>query len=145
RAGDGLRVVLSARGRDAPSVHAAVSALALEKVFDLVAVAALGIASLGAVHGEGTQAFGMNVVAVAAGILGVAIVFLLGARTGSLHRLLHATARALRVSPRIYRHALRPLRHLRASATPRRVATLLLDTAVIWIVLYTLAYLFIAR
>jgi hypothetical protein len=145
RAGDGLRVVLSARGERAPSFHAAVSGLAMEKIFDLLAVAAFGLASAALFAQGRIDLLGTDIVALAAGIVFLAVAVLFASRSGILQRILRSGAHAFRVSPRLYRHALRPLHHLRESATPRRVAVLIAETALLWMVLYVLAYLFIAR
>ena len=143
RGGDALRVVLSSRGLRAPSLHSGVSAMAMEKIFDLVAVAAFGLASTATVMA--TDDSGFNVAAIASLILGLSIAVLLAARSGLMQTITRHLARALRLSPRLYRHLAQPLRHLRLSTTPGRVAILLGQTAFIWLVLYVLAYLAIAQ
>ncbi len=145
RGGDALRVVLSARGSKAPSIHAGVSALALEKVFDLIAVAAFGLASTAALVAPTAGKDQINVVGIALAILVVATGALLTARSGLMIRAFRILARTAKLSPRLYRHLLRPLHHLRESASPGRIAALLLETAVIWLVLYVIAYLAIAQ
>ena len=144
RGGDALRVVLSARGTGAPSVHAAVSALAMEKVFDLIAVAAFGLASTAAVLAPSNESQ-LNVIPIAIAILTVATAALLTARSGVMIDACRWLARVTHLPARPYRHLLRPLHHLRESATPGRIAVLLIETAVIWLVLYVLAYLAIAQ
>lgn len=143
RGGDALRVVLSARGPGAPSIHSGVSAIAMEKVFDLIAVAAFGLASAATVIA--TDESGINVVAIASVILGLSLVILLTAGSGLMLKMIRPVARALHLSPRLYRHVVRPLHHLRLSTTPGRVAILLAQTTFIWLVLYVLAYLAIAQ
>ena len=143
RGGDALRVVLSARGTGAPSIHSGVSAIAVEKVFDLIAVGAFGLASTATLLSTGEG--GINVISVALMILGVAVVTLLAARSVLMIKLVRYFSRATRLPPRLYRHLLRPLLHLRESTTPGRVAVLLMQTAFIWLVLYVLAYLAIAQ
>lgn len=143
RGGDALRVVLSTRGLRAPSLHSGVSAIAMEKVFDLIAVAAFGLASTATVIA--TDESGINVVAIASVILGLSIAVLLTARSGLMQTITRHIARALRLSPRFYRHLARPLHHLHLSTTPGRIAILLGQTAFIWLVLYVLAYLAIAQ
>lgn len=143
RGGDALRVVLSARGPGAPSIHSGVSAIAVEKVFDLIAVATFGLASTATLFANGDR--GINVVAIALVILGVAVTALLTARSVLMIRLVRYLSRTIRLSPRLYRHLLRPLLHLRQSTTPGRVVVLLMQTAFIWLVLYVLAYLAIAQ
>ena len=145
RGGDALRVLLSARGPKAPSIHAGVSALALEKVFDLIAVAAFGLASTAALVAPTTDKDQINVVGIALAILVVATGVLLTARSGLMIRAFRSLARAVGLSPRLYRHLLRPLHYLRETASPGRVVILLIETAVIWLVLYVIAYLAIAQ
>ena len=145
RGGDALRVVLSTRGPNAPSIHAGVSALALEKVFDLVAVAAFGLASTAALVAPTGDKNQINVVGIALAILVVATGALLTARSGLMIRAFRTLARAVGLSPRLYRHLLRPLHHLRETASPGRVVILLTETAVIWLVLNVAAYLAIAQ
>lgn len=143
RGGDALRVVLSARGDGAPSIHSGVSAIAVEKVLDLIAVAAFGLASTATLLATGDG--GINVVAMASVILCVSVTGLLIARSVWMIRAVRYSSRAIRLSPRLYRHLLRPLLHLRQSTTPGRIAILLMQTAFIWLVLYVLAYLAIAQ
>lgn len=143
RSGDALRVVLSSRGPGAPSLHSGVSAIAVEKVFDLIAVAAFGIASTATVIA--TDEGQINVVAIALVILGIAIAALLAARSGLMIKVFRYSARALHLPPRLYGHLVRPLHHLRQSTSPGRVAILLIQTAFIWLVLYVFAYLAIAQ
>lgn len=140
RGGDALRVVLSSRGLRAPSLHAGVSALALEKVFDLLAVAAYGLASASVLLSHRTQSTGVDVTSVAVAILAFSGSLLFAARAGWLSRLVRTSARAIRMPPHLYRHLVRPLHHLRQSASPGRLAKLLVQTAVMWLVLYVLAY-----
>lgn len=144
RGGDALRVVLSARGQESPSLHASVSALAMEKVFDLIAVAAFGLASTAAVFAPAGESQ-LNVVPIAVSILTLASAALLTARSGLLIKAFRHIARQMHLPARLYKHLLRPLHHLRESATPSRVVVLLIETAVIWLVLYVLAYLAIAQ
>ena len=113
RGGDALRVVLSARGPKAPSIHASVSALALEKVFDLIAVAAFGLASTAALISPAAAENQINVVGIALTILVAATGVLLTARSGLMIQAFRSVARAAKSSPRLYRHLLRPLHHLR--------------------------------
>ena len=145
RGGDALRIVLSARGAQAPSVHAGISAVAMEKVFDLIAAAAFGLASTAAVVAPATDESQTNVVAIALTILVVTTTALLTVRSGLTIRVFRFFARTVRLSPRLYRHLLGPLHHLHELAGPRRIATLLLETAVIWLVLNVIAYLTIAQ
>ena len=145
RGGDALRVVLTARGPKAPSIHAGVSALALEKVFDLIAVAAFGLASTAALVAPGTGENYVNVVGIALVILVLATGALLTARSGLMIRGFRALARTVKLPPRLYRHLLRPLHHLRETASPRRTIALLLETAVIWLVLNVVTYIAIAQ
>jgi uncharacterized protein (TIRG00374 family) len=144
RGGDALRVVLSARGQEAPSLHVGVSALAMEKVFDLVAVAAFGLASTAAVLAPASESQ-LNVTPIAISILTLATAALLTARSGLLISGFRYVARLMHLPARLYRHLLRPLHHLQESATPGRVVALLIETAVIWLVLYVVAYLVIAQ
>lgn len=143
RGGDALRVVLSSRGAGAPSIHSGVSAIAIEKVFDLIAVAAFGLASTATIMAADESGF--NVVVIALVVLGIAIAALLTARSVLMIRVIRYCSRAVHLSPRLYRHLLRPLLHLRQSTTPGRIAILLMQTAFIWFVLYVLAYLAIAQ
>jgi hypothetical protein len=145
RGGDALRVVLSARGPRAPSVHAGVSALALEKVFDLLAVAAFGLASASAVLQARTQSAGVDMIPIAVGILLLSGLLLFAARAGWLNDMLRAGARAVRMRPRTYGHLVRPLHHLRQASSPGRLALLLAETGVMWLLLYVLAYHAIGR
>jgi hypothetical protein len=145
RGGDALRVVLSARGPNAPSIHAGVSALALEKVFDLIAVAAFGLASTAALVTPTADKDQINVVGIALAILVAATGTLLTARSGLMIRAFRTLARAVGLSPRLYRHLLRPLHHLRETTSPGRTIVLLLETTVLWLVLYVVAYLAIAQ
>lgn len=144
RGGDALRVVLSTRGPRAPSLHAGVSALAMEKVFDLIAVAAFGLASTAAVLVPASESQ-LNVVPIALAILTIATAALLTARSGLMIKTFRYIARATHLPARPYRHLLRPLHHLRESVTPGRIAVLLIETSVIWLLLYVLAYLAIAQ
>jgi hypothetical protein len=147
RGGDALRVLLSTRGRAAISLHASVSGLAMEKVFDLVAVSAFGLASVASVIGQskGAAAQLPGVMTIALTILGLAAAVLVTAGTGLLGRVLRALCRRIGVPGRLYRHIAGPLMHLRHLASPRRVLLLLLQTAFIWLVLYVVAYLVLAR
>jgi hypothetical protein len=144
RGGDALRAALSTRGPGAPSIHAVVPAMAMEKLFDLVALAAFGLASASYLAAGRNPTAGMNVFAAAAAILMLSAAFLLASRSGLLMRSLRAAARLLRMPPRLYRHAFEPLHHLRRSASPERLALLLFQTSIMWLVLYTAAYLSIA-
>ena len=143
RGGDALRVVLSSRGPRAPSLHSGVSAIAVEKLFDLMAVAAFGLASTATV--VATSETGINITAVAVLILCIAVAALLTARSSMMITAIRYFSRVIHLSPRLYRHLLRPLLHLRQSTTPGRVAILLTQTAFIWLVLYALAFLAIAQ
>lgn len=145
RGGDALRIVLSAQGPGAPSIHAGVSAMAMEKVLDLIAVAAFGLASAAVVAAPGSADAQTNSVAVALVILVLAVAALLAARSGLLIRSLRLSARALRLRPRLYRHLLRPLHHLQQSTSPRRIGLLLIQTAIVWQVLYVLAFVAAAQ
>lgn len=145
RGGDALRVVLSARGPEAPSVHAGISAIALEKVFDLVAVASFALISASALVGARDGAAPINVLAAAGAVVIMAAIILLLARSGLLATAIRGCSRALRMRPRLYRHLFRPLHHLRHLASPGRVAVLLVQTAFIWMVLYVPAYLAVAK
>ena len=145
RGGDALRVVLSAQGRRAPSIHAGVSAMAMEKVLDLIAAAAFGLASAAVVVAPGGVNTRTNSVAVALVILVLAAAVLLNARSNLLIQSLRLSARALRLPPRLYRHLLRPLHHLQQSASPRRIGSLLVQTAIVWQVLYVLAFVAAAQ
>lgn len=145
RGGDALRVVLSTRGVKAPSMHAGVSALAVEKVFDLVAVAGLALVSASALIGMREDATRTNIFAAAGAVVLIAVTILLMARSGLLIRAVRTFARALRVPPRLYRHLFRPLHHLRHLASPGRIVVLLIQTGLIWMVLYALAYLAVAK
>jgi hypothetical protein len=144
RGGDALRVLLSARGPKAPSLHAGVSALAMEKMFDLIAVAAFGLASTASVIAS-TGKSQLNTVPIAIAILIVATTALLTARSGLMIKLFRYIARVTYLPPRLYRHLLRPLHHLRDSASPGRIVVLLFETAAVWLVLYVLAYLAVAQ
>lgn len=144
RGGDALRVMLSARGTPAASLHAAVSALAMEKVFDLIAVAAFGLASTAALmsaNGDGSA----KVMLIAVSILVLATSALLAARSRTLGNVLRGAARLGRIRPSLYRHAARPVQHLRHLASPAGIMALLGKTALLWLTLYVLAYLAIAR
>lgn len=140
RGGDALRVVISSSGPRAPTLHAGVSALALEKVFDLLAVAAFGLASTSALLRSRTGSASVDMVPVALAILACSVLLLFAARRGWLNRLLRAAARGVRMPPRVYGHLVRPLHYLRQSSSPARLAWLLLETGVMWLVLYVLAY-----
>lgn len=146
RGGDALRVVLSARGRTGnASIHAGVSALALEKIFDLLAVAAFGLVAMLAVIGGRSPLLGQQAALTAAVILAGAAVLLATARTTVPARLLRRLARSLRLRPRLYRHLMRPVRYLRLVCTPMRLMAVLFQTALIWLVLYALVFLAIGR
>jgi hypothetical protein len=145
RGGDALRVALSSRGPRSPSLHATISALALEKVFDLIAVAGFGAASAFVFLGKASAGLGMRAVFVAGAILIATACLLALARNGGLSRVVRRVARTVRLTPRVYRHVYAPLHHFRLSADPARLLLLLLETAVIWLVLYTVGYLLIAR
>lgn len=143
RGGDALRVVLSSRGAAAPSFHASVSAIAVEKVFDLIAVAAFGLASTATVLAVNES--GIDVVAIAAVIFMLAVTALLLARSALALTVSRFIVRMLRLPARTYRHLARPLLHLQQSTTAGRVAILLGQTAFIWLVLYALGYLAVAQ
>jgi len=143
RGGDALRVVLSSRGAAAPSIHAAVSAIALEKLFDLIAVAAFGLAAAATVMRKGNGE--INIAALATTILAIVVATILTARSSWSTKVIRELSRLVRLSPELYRHLLRPLVHLRQSTTAARSTILLLQTAVIWLVLYVLAYVAIAQ
>ncbi len=70
---------------------------------------------------------------------------LLLSRYGLLTTAVRNLSRGLRMRPRLYRHLFRPLHHLRHLTSPGRVAGLLIQTAFIWMVLYVLAYLAVAK
>jgi uncharacterized protein (TIRG00374 family) len=147
RGGDALRVVLSTRGQRAVSLHAAVSGLAMERVFDLIAVAAFGLAAaasiLGKTQGPTTQLPG--VLSIAITILLVAAVVLVAAGTGMLGRVLRSISRKVGIKARYHRHLAGPIMHLRHLASPQKVLLLLTQTAFIWLVLYVAAYVALAR
>lgn len=143
RGGDALRVAVTARGVGAPSLHAGISALALEKVFDLIAVAGFGIASASALLSTRQENAGVNVAAVAVTILVVTAMLLTAARFGWLSREVRRIARWVRMPPRLYRHLYAPLYHVRLSASLGRLSLLLLETVVIWIALYVISYVVI--
>ena len=143
RGGDALRVVLSSRGGTAPSFHASVSAIAVEKVFDLIAVAAFGLAAAATALAAADNT--VNVLGIAVAILALAVAALLLARSAVAISLVRFTVRALRLPARTYRHLSRPLHHLQQLTTVGRVLILLAQTAFIWLVLYVLAYLAIAQ
>jgi len=145
RGGDALRVVLSARGPRAPSVHVGVSALALEKVFDLVAVASFALMSASALMGARDGATSINFLAAAGAVVIMAVIILLLARSGLLTTAIRSCSRTLRMRPRLYRHLFRPLHHLRHLTSPGRVMVLLIQTAFIWMILYIPAYLAVAK
>lgn len=145
RGGDALRVVLSTRGARAPSLHVGVSALVLEKVFDLAAVAGLALISASALIGAHDGSNRFNVFAAAGAVVGITVMILLMARRGLLTTTIRQLSRVLRIRPRLYRHLFRPLHHLQQLTSPGRVAVLLIQTAFIWMVLYVLAYLAVAK
>ena len=145
RGGDALRVVLSTRGARAPSLHAGVSAIALEKVFDLVAVATFALISASVLLGARDGATRINAFTAAGGVVIIAATILLLARSGRLTIATRSLSRVLRIRPRLYRHLFRPLHHLQQLTSPGRVAVLLIQTAFIWMVLYVLAYLAVAK
>jgi uncharacterized protein (TIRG00374 family) len=144
RGGDALRVVLSAR-RPGTSIHAGVSALALEKVFDLVAVAAIGSATVSTLVGGEAADLGNLVIVVAAVVLIAAGLLLVASRTTAPLRGARYIARRFRFSSRLYRHLLRPIQHLRLISTPRRLVAVLGQTALLWFVLYGLLYVAVGR
>jgi hypothetical protein len=74
----------------------------------------------------------------------LASVFLLAAGSGLLGRILSTGARLLRIPARIYRHAARPIHHIRHLSNPACIVALLGQTALIWIALYIPVYLVIA-
>lgn len=145
RGGDALRILMSAREGSAPGVHAGVSAMALEKVFDLLAVAGFGLASTSALLGARSGSEEINVLAIAAAIVFGAGALLLSARAGWLNSLVRSAARLARIPPRLYAHLFRPLHYLRRASSPGRLAVLLAQTAVMWMLLYVLAYLAIGQ
>jgi hypothetical protein len=145
RGGDALRVALSSRGASQPTLHASISALALEKVFDLVAVATFAVASATVLLLGGQDRVGMKAVFVAGAIVLVAIALLIAARYGWLTREVRRWARWARVPPRIYRHIYAPLHHLHLSASPARLSALLAETVFIWMVLYVASYVSIGE
>ena len=144
RGGDAMRVVLSSRGSGMPSLHASVSAVALEKLFDLIAVAMFGLLSAATLMRVGRDSE-VHALVVAVTILLATVGFLSAARLGWLGSLLRQFARGVGMNPRLYRHVFAPLHHLRKSVSPSRMALLLLETGTIWIGLYVAAYLAIAR
>jgi uncharacterized membrane protein YbhN (UPF0104 family) len=119
--------------------------MAMEKVLDLIAAAAFGLASAAMFVTPGAANAQTNTVAVALVILVLAIAALLTARSGLLIRSLQLSARVLRLPPPLYRHLLRPLHHLQQSTSPRRIGLLLVQTAVIWQALYVLAFVAAAQ
>ena len=145
RGGDALRVAVTARGTGAPTLHVAISALALEKVFDLVAVATFGVASAAVLLGGAQERVGVNAVGLAVAILLITVVLLAAARFGWLSQEVRRFARWIRMPPRLYRHIYAPLHHLRLASSPGRLGLLLFETVCIWIVLYVLSYLAIAE
>jgi len=122
-----------------------VSAIALEKVFDLVAVASFALISASALVGARDGATRFNIFAAAGAVMIMAVIILLLARSGLLATATRSLSRVLRMRPRLYRHLFRPLHHLRQLTSLGRVAVLLLQTAFIWMVLYVLAYLAVAK
>lgn len=143
RGGDALRVVLSSRRSHGGSLHAAVSALAMEKVFDLIAVAAFGLAAAATITTD-SRGPGLDMLVIALVILAISAIVLVAAGSGALNRGVHALARTVRLTPRWYRHVARPIHHLRRLSSPARIAALLLQTGLIWIGLYVCAYLAVA-
>ena len=100
RGGDALRLVLSARGPNEPSLHAAVSALALEKLLDLLAIAGFALVSASLLIGARDGETRINLLVAATTIVVVAVSVLLMARSGLLIRAVRNLARLLRMRPR---------------------------------------------
>jgi uncharacterized membrane protein YbhN (UPF0104 family) len=119
--------------------------MALEKVFDLVAVATFALISASVLLGARDGVTRINAFAAAGGVVIIAATILLLARSGRLTIATRGLSRVLRIRPRLYRHLFRPLHHLQQLTSPGRVAVLLIQTAFIWMVLYVLAYLAVAK
>lgn len=145
RGGDVLRIVYAAR---APGIgaHIAVSTLFLEKVIDLMAVSAIGLAAFALEAGTATSAAARaTALATAALVLGAGAVILALARAGRLTPLIRAMFRWVRLGPSIYRHAYAPLRQLGRAASTRALAIPLLITAFLWAALYPGTYALIGQ
>jgi uncharacterized membrane protein YbhN (UPF0104 family) len=145
RGGDVLRIVYAAR---TPGIgaHVAVSTLFLEKMIDLMSVAAIGLAAFALEAGTATgTAARATAVATAALVLGAGTVILALARAGRLTPLIRATFRWVRLGPSLYRHAYAPLRQLRRAASIRALAAPLLLTFFLWAALYPGTYALIGQ
>jgi uncharacterized protein (TIRG00374 family) len=136
RGGDALRVALSAR---VCGLHRSVSALAVEKVLDLMAVAALGLAVLAVTRGSVHPALASSVLLICAGTFTAAALLVMSARFRPLRNLVQRLSRATRLPCHWYRHWAR-LRRAAAQALAHRPVAMCLQTIVIWFVLYAMIY-----
>ncbi len=136
RGGDALRVALTARGC---GLHRSVSALAMEKVLDLMAVAALGLAVLTVTRAATHPALAISVFSICAATLGMATLLVLSAKSQLLSRAIRQLCRNCRVPCSLYRHWACIRRAIALSLAHRPLAALL-QTVVIWFVLYAMVY-----
>lgn len=137
RGGDLVRVLTVARGAGI-SIHLGLSRLVLEKLLDLLATASMAALALVFLLEPRADAAGHRTGLVTAlVVLGIVVAAAVAVRTGALERVLAATARLLRIGPVLYRHAYRPLFHLRAAARARLMVVPLALTMLLWVALYT--------
>lgn len=134
RGGDLLRAFLTSR-RASVSYHLTLSALLVEKIIDLAAVAIIGLVALGfLVHIHGMNALRSAAIATAATAAAASLSALALARTSRLPRILRGLARFLRLRPKGYRHVFRFFLHLRRGTDHRALPGPFLLTLFVWIV-----------
>ena len=145
RGGDVVRVVYTARDPRA-GAHLSVSTLFLEKVIDLLFVAAIGLIAISL---EATQerAQAARVAALVTGltVLIFAATSLWLAKHGALIPLVRQCFRLARIGPSIYRHAFGPLNQLARAVRARTLAFPLLLTSILWCGLYPFGYVLIGE
>jgi len=137
RGGDILRIVIAARQGDM-TPHRSVSAMLVEKVLDLAAVAVIGLgAGIVVIGNQGNSALRSTALATAGLVLAASIATLVLARAGWLTSLTRRLARLVRLPSKFYRHAYRPIYHLAQGAGARALFVPTFLTLLMWTTIYS--------
>jgi hypothetical protein len=145
RGGDLVRALYTAR-ENGIGAHLSVSTLFLEKVMDLLFVAAMGVITISLeASKEGTHAARVTASVTALAVVAIAAASLWLARRGALIPMVRQLFRLLRIGPWAYRHAYGPLDQLTRAIRARTVAIPVLLTGVLWCGLYAIAYALIGK
>jgi glycosyltransferase 2 family protein len=137
RGGDALRIALSSRSMQ---IHGPASAMALEKILDLLAVAGLGLIALRLSVTGANAGLATGVGILTLGTISSAGLIVLAAWSRRFQRLIALGARTLHAPRVAYRHWVRTRIILSKALVRGRLALLLPQTLLIWFGLYALVY-----